>query len=98
MDPLSTTPHLITAEKAIELLGGPLSLARRISELMPNDPITQSAVTQWKASRHKMVPLARARVVAQMLGVEPSSLQPEYFGNAEATPAAPAKAAEQCGH
>ena len=77
----SASHALITAADAIIMAGGPTKLAQAITRLMPDDPISQSAVTQWQYKVHGLVPTGRAKAVAKILGVGRERIRPDLYGD-----------------
>jgi len=59
--------------EALEKAGGPVALARQLSELGPK-PISHAAISQWNR-----VPAGRVRNVARITGVPLSRLRPDLF-------------------
>jgi DNA-binding transcriptional regulator YdaS (Cro superfamily) len=59
--------------EALDKAGGPVALARRLTELGPK-PISHAAISQWNR-----VPAERVRTVSQVTGVPLSRLRPDLF-------------------
>jgi hypothetical protein len=55
----------------------PAELARMLSELTPNDPISRAGTAKWKA-----VPHTRVNDVAKLMGIPREHLLPELFAPA----------------
>lgn len=69
--------------RAIELAGGPASLARKLSERDPARGLTLQAICQWDR-----VPAARVLDVEAVTGVSRHSLRPDIYGPAPSEDAA----------
>jgi DNA-binding transcriptional regulator YdaS (Cro superfamily) len=73
----TTRCGLVTVGEVLKLAGGATKLARRITELTPDDPITQSAVTQWQYRPDGLVPMRRAPAVAAITRISLGDLRPD---------------------